>query len=65
VSASHGDVPDVPDREIVTRELDRGRHGASLVPPGSGSQRWRACSRTGGRRVRAPAMGAPRPLGSN
>ena len=25
-------VPDVPDREVVTRELDHGRHGASLVP---------------------------------
>ena len=33
VPAPDRDVPDVPDREVVTRELDHGRHGASLVPP--------------------------------
>ena len=38
VSAPDRDVPDVPDRQVVTRELDHGRHGASLVPPRAASR---------------------------
>ena len=30
-SSVDGDVPDIGDREVVARQLDRGRHGASLV----------------------------------
>ena len=65
VSAPDRDVPDVPDREVVTRELDHGRHGASLVPPRAASRlRALRAGDIGRDDGRTPGMGERRPLKS-
>ena len=60
VSAPDRDVPDVPDRQVVTRELDHGRHGASLVPPRAASRLPGVTRRRIGRDDgRTPGTGEP------
>ena len=50
------DVPDVVDREVVARQLDRGRHGASLDrPPPAALDTARYASASPARRPRQPA----------